>query len=103
MQVSLDWLADFTELPPLATLVDLLTRAGIEVEAVSNPAARVSGVVVAEVVTVAPHPNADRLRHCEVFDGVERFKVVCGAPNVEAGQKVALAKVEAANEAYEAE
>ena len=93
MQVSLDWLADFIEVPPLATLCDLLTRAGIEVEAISDPAARVSNVVVAEVTEAAAHPNADRLKVCEVFDGSERHRVVCGAPNVAVGQKVALARV----------
>jgi phenylalanyl-tRNA synthetase beta chain len=103
VQVSLDWLADFIDVPPLHTLCDLLTRAGIEVEAVQNPAARVSNVVVGEVVEVSAHPNADRLKVCEVFDGSERFRVVCGAANVAQGQKVALAHVGAVLPAFKVE
>ncbi|MBI5509225.1 MAG: phenylalanine--tRNA ligase subunit beta [Deltaproteobacteria bacterium] len=100
MQIRLDWLADFIEVPPLAALADLLTRAGVEVEAVVDRAAALKGVVVAEVLEVAAHPNADRLRVCEVFDGSERARVVCGAANVAQGQKVAWAKVGAVLPAF---
>ncbi len=91
MEISLEWLGEFVELPPVQELVQKLAGAGIEVEEVRNPAARVKGVVVGLVESVEPHPNADRLRVCGVFDGKQRHRVVCGAPNVVAGQKVPFA------------
>jgi len=93
VQVSLDWLSESIEVPPLATLCELLNRAGVAVEGVVNPAAAVSGVVVGEVTKAEPHPKADRLRLCEIYDGSERFQVVCGAPNVAVGQRVPFARV----------
>ena len=59
----------------------------------SNLAPDLTGVVTAEVKAVEPHPNADRLRVCQVYDGDSTLTVVCGAPNVAAGQRVPLAKV----------
>ena len=93
MQISLEWLGDFVEVPPVADLVTRLTQVGIEVECVHDPAARVAGVVVAQVESVEPHPKADKLKVCRIFDGTERHTVVCGAANVAKGQHVALARV----------
>jgi phenylalanyl-tRNA synthetase beta chain len=68
--------------------------AGLEVEAVEAAAPPFSGVVVAEVLAVEPHPNADRLRVCKVNVGeAEPLQIVCGAPNVAVGQKVPCARV----------
>lgn len=93
MKIALDWLADFVEWPDQESLIDGLTRAGIEVEDVQDPAATVSGVVVGEIRSASPHPKADKLKVCEVFDGNTTHTVVCGAPNVAEGQRVALARV----------
>src|SRR5690606_24647852 len=91
--ISLEWLREFVELPPLGELCDLLQSAGLEVESVDDPRAVAQGVVVGKVLTCEPHPNADKLKVTTVTDGTDTFSVVCGAPNVEAGQVVALARV----------
>ena len=96
MRVSLKWLADYVDLSlSPEELAQRLTLAGLEVEAIE----RVGGdwdeklITVGQVAAVELHPNADRLRLATVDlgDG-ERMTVVCGAPNVEAGQKVAFAR-----------
>ena len=67
--------------------------AGLEVDSITPAAAECSNVVVGEVLSVEPHPDADRLRVCAVSDGAETFQVVCGAANVAAGMKIPFAKV----------
>ena len=94
MQVSLDWLSEFVELPETDTLVSELTDSGIEVEEVLIPGSAVDGVVVARVASMEPHPDADKLKVCQVDDGSGELKqVVCGAPNVFEGMTVAYAQV----------
>ena len=93
MQVNLEWLSDFVNLPPLDELAAMLTMAGVEVEEVRDPRPHLEGVVVGEIVEVAPHPNADRLQVCTVSTGEESAVVVCGAPNARAGLRVAFATV----------
>ncbi|WP_018410069.1 phenylalanine--tRNA ligase subunit beta [Methyloversatilis thermotolerans] len=94
MQFSENWLRSFVD-PAIdtAALSHLLTMAGLEVEELHPAAAAFSGVVVAEVLSVAPHPDADRLRVCQVNTGGEPLQIVCGAPNVAAGMKVPCATV----------
>ncbi|MGZ5806767.1 MAG: phenylalanine--tRNA ligase subunit beta [Croceibacterium sp.] len=95
MQFPESWLREFCD-PPLTTteLAERLTMAGLEVENLRPAAPPFHGVVVAEVLSVAPHPNADRLRVCQVDAGQgETLEIVCGAPNVRAGIKVPLARV----------
>jgi phenylalanyl-tRNA synthetase beta chain len=68
--------------------------AGLEVEDTVPAAPAFTGVVVAHIVEIAPHPDADKLRVCQVDDGSgERLQIVCGAPNAAAGLKVPLARV----------
>jgi phenylalanyl-tRNA synthetase beta chain len=75
-------------------LAERLTLAGLEVEAVTPVAPPFSGVVVGEVLGVIRHPNAEKLSVCEVTtDGSNRLEIVCGAPNVRSGLKVAVALV----------
>ncbi|MEZ5549653.1 MAG: phenylalanine--tRNA ligase subunit beta [Pseudomonadales bacterium] len=74
-------------------LLEALTMAGLEVESVTPVAPDFSGVVVATVAGISPHPNADKLSVCEVNDGTGSYQVVCGAPNVRAGMTVAFAKI----------
>jgi phenylalanyl-tRNA synthetase beta chain len=70
-----------------------LTMAGTELERIEPVGVpRADGFVVARVVSAEPHPNADRLRVCTVDDGERERTIVCGAPNVAAGQLVALAR-----------
>ncbi|MBU6258664.1 MAG: phenylalanine--tRNA ligase subunit beta [Burkholderiales bacterium] len=95
MQFPESWLREFCD-PPLTTrqLADLLTMSGMEVEALHPVAPPFSGVVVAEIVSAEPHPQADRLRVCQVdAGGGERLQIVCGAPNARAGIRVPLARV----------
>jgi phenylalanyl-tRNA synthetase beta chain len=70
-----------------------LTMAGLEVDGVEPVAESFSGVVVGLVESCEPHPDADKLSVCTVFDGDERVQVVCGAPNVRADLVTAFAKV----------
>lgn len=95
MQFPESWLREFCN-PPLSTqgLADLLTMSGMEVEDLRPVAPPFSDVVVAEVLEVQRHPNADRLNVCQVRagDGL-RLSIVCGAPNVRAGIKVPCALV----------
>ncbi len=95
MQFPESWLREFCN-PPLNTrqLADLLTMSGLEVEELRPVAPPFSGVVVAEILEAVPHPQADRLRVCQVNVGTgEPLQIVCGAPNARAGLKAPLAIV----------
>ena len=94
MRLSLDWLAELVDLPPEAELVEGLSLGGFEDVRVEAPGPDVSALCVGEVLERAAHPNADRLSVCRVDVGAgEPLEIVCGAPNVAAGQKVAVARV----------
>lgn len=95
MQFPESWLREFCN-PPVSTheLAHILTMAGLEVEALAPVAPPFSGVVVGAIVSVNPHPNADKLRVCEVDVGHNLpLQIVCGAPNASAGMKVPCALV----------
>ncbi|WP_110641533.1 phenylalanine--tRNA ligase subunit beta [Salinicola sp. CPA57] len=95
MKFSEAWLREWVS-PALGTqaLADAITMAGLEVDGIEPVGAIFQGVVVATVVAKAPHPDADKLNVCQVDDGSgERVQVVCGAPNVDIGQKVPFARV----------
>ncbi len=95
MQFPEHWLREFVN-PPLtsAELAHSLTMAGLEVEALQNVAPAFGGVVVAQVLAVDKHPDADKLKLCRVDGGQgETLQIVCGAPNVSAGMKVPCALV----------
>ncbi len=98
MQFPESWLREFCN-PPLSTqqLADLLTMSGMEVEELRPVAPPFTGVVVAEILTAEPHPQADRLRVCTVNAGVAApdgpLQIVCGAPNARPGIRVPLAMV----------
>ena len=94
MLVSLKWLKDYVDVDvTVAELAERLTMAGLEVDAVSVKAPEFRGVQVARILSVRPHPDADRLTLCDVVTGQGAFPVVCGAPNVRAGAVVPLALV----------
>ena len=92
MKIPESWLRSFVA-PQWSSqeLAEALTMAGLEVEESVPFAPPFERVVVAEVRAVRPHPQADKLSVCEVFDGTELRQVVCGAPNVAAGIRVPCA------------
>jgi len=92
MKASLKWLQDYVDINlPLAELANRLTMAGIEVGGIEVIGGNWKGVVVGQIVAVNPHPNADRLTLPTVDLGTEQQTVVCGAPNLSVGDKVAFA------------
>ena len=95
MKVSVKWLRELTGTDlPVERLAHVLTMGGLEVEEVTPVAGPFEKIVVAHVRSVAPHPNADKLRVTEVDAGTGTLlQIVCGAPNVAAGQKVPCALV----------
>ncbi|MBY6273958.1 MAG: phenylalanine--tRNA ligase subunit beta, partial [Bacillaceae bacterium] len=96
MFVSYKWLKEYVDLTGITAkeLADRITKSGIEVESVEVLNKGAKGVVVGHVLECEPHPNADKLRKCLVDIGEgEPVQIICGAPNVAKGQKVAVAKV----------
>lgn len=94
MKFTLSWLKSHLETDQtLETILDTLTEIGLEVEGVEDKAADLADFTVGHVVEAVQHPNADKLRVCQVETGQGRVEVVCGAPNARAGIKVAFAKV----------
>ena len=93
MKVPLSWLRQYVNVDiPANELAHRLTMAGVEVGEVEETGGW-SEVYVGSVTSVRPHPNADRLRLCTVTTGSDEMEVVCGAPNVAAGQKICFARV----------
>jgi phenylalanyl-tRNA synthetase beta chain len=86
MKVSLNWLKEHVdiELSP-EDLGHLLTMAGLEVEGLEVVGQNLDDILVARILDVSPHPNADRLSLCRVDTGTEIISVVCGAPNASEG------------------
>ena len=95
MLVSYNWLKQYMNIEDNATdLAEKITRGGIEVEGVEYLADNISNVVVGYVETKEKHPDAEKLNVCTVNVGEEdNLQIVCGAPNVDAGQYVIVAKV----------
>jgi phenylalanyl-tRNA synthetase beta chain len=92
MKVTRNWLAEFVEMHlPLAALVDRLTMAGFEVDAVEPMGTELAGVTCAEIVRVSAHPHAPRLSLCDVRTGTGVVSVVCGAPDLRAGMRAPFA------------
>lgn len=94
MKISLNWLNELlpNKLSPEELSAKLL-HLGFETDSIESIGAQFTGVIVGEVKKVGKHPNADRLALCEVHDGAETVEVVCGAPNVAEGQRIAFAKI----------
>jgi phenylalanyl-tRNA synthetase beta chain len=92
MKIAESWLREWVN-PELETqaLAERLTMAGHEVDGIDVEGAGLDGVVIAEVIDVRKHPDADRLSVCSVSDGSNTIEVVCGAPNVVKGMKSPLA------------
>ncbi len=108
MNISLNWLKKYIQLDmPVQQISEILTNIGLEVEGVKEVESipgGLEGIVIAEVLTCDKHPNADKLSLCTVSTGEgDPLQIVCGAPNVAAGQKVLLATVGATLHPYEGE
>ena len=94
MKVSLKWLKEYVNITvSLTDLADRLTMAGLEVKGIETIGANWGNIVVGQVTAVNPHPNADRLRLTTVELGTEQETIVCGAPNLNRGDKIAFAHV----------
>lgn len=96
MKISYNILKEFIKIPKSISPQDIalkLTDHTVEVESVVEQSNQFDGVVVGKVLTVEPHPKADRLRLAEVDVKDEKLRIVCGAPNLEAGQMVPVAKI----------
>ena len=94
MKFSEQWLREWVN-PTLDSqqLMDQITMAGLEVDGFEPVAGKFTGVVVGEVLSVDAHPDADKLRVCQVSNGRTQVQVVCGAPNVRAGINVPFAEL----------
>ncbi|MEB0091473.1 phenylalanine--tRNA ligase subunit beta [Pseudomonas sp. CCI4.2] len=94
MKFSEQWLRGWVS-PQVSRdeLVARLSMAGLEVDSVTLAAGEFTGVVVGEVLSTEPHPDADKLRVCQVSNGAETFQIVCGAPNVRPGLKIPFAMI----------
>lgn len=95
MKTSIEWLKRYVDIPwPAGELAERLTMAGLEVEGIECLGTVPAEVIVAEILSREPHPNADRLSVCRVDAGpLGNLQIVCGAPNCDAGMKVPLAPV----------
>ncbi|MBI2852950.1 MAG: phenylalanine--tRNA ligase subunit beta [Chloroflexi bacterium] len=94
MKVSLSWLKEYVDVTlSAAEVARKLTMAGLEVKTIENAGGRWENIFVGQLVAVNPHPNADRLRLATADLGTERVTVVCGAPNLSVGDKIAFARV----------
>ncbi|TLP56069.1 MULTISPECIES: phenylalanine--tRNA ligase subunit beta [Pseudomonas] len=94
MKFSEQWLRGWVN-PQVSRdeLVARLSMAGLEVDSVTPAAGQFSGIVVGEILATEQHPDADKLRVCQVSNGAETFQVVCGAPNARPGIKIPFAMI----------
>lgn len=92
MYLSINWLRDFIPQEiSVQDLADRLTMSGIEVEEIIRSGSEWDNVVVGEILEITRHPNAEKLQLAKVTTGEKILPIVCGAPNIEAGQHIALA------------
>lgn len=94
MKLSFNWLRDYVDITtPVKELADRLTIAGLEVGGIEVIGRDWKNVTIAQITSVNPHPNADRLRLATVDLSGRQMTVVCGAPNLHIGDKVVFAQV----------
>ncbi|MER2180292.1 MAG: phenylalanine--tRNA ligase subunit beta, partial [Carnobacterium inhibens] len=94
MNVSYQWLKEYLDLSNVTpeALADRMSRTGIEIEDVAIPETGLKKIVVGHAVEVVDHPDSDHLHICQVDIGEEELsQIVCGAPNIAAGQKIIVA------------
>jgi phenylalanyl-tRNA synthetase beta chain len=94
MRAPLSWIREFTPLEATPSdIADALNQLGLEVEEIDEPGREINGVIVARILEVVPHPDADRIRLADIEFGDGELRVVCGAPNIEPGMVVPFAPV----------
>lgn len=94
MKISLNWLKKYIDIPiSVDVLIAQLPGIGFDIESVEKQADKYNNFVIGKVLERVKHPNADKLSLCKVDIGSEVLSVVCGAPNVDAGQTICFAKV----------
>ena len=94
MRAPLSWIREFTPVDAApADIADALNQLGLEVEEIDEPGRDINGVVVAKILDVVPHPDADRIRLADVDFGDGQLRVVCGAPNIHPGMVAPFARV----------
>ena len=92
MKFTLSWLKDHLETEAgVAEIAEALTDLGLEVEEISNPAERLSDFTIGKVVQAEKHPDADKLKVCQVDTAQGRTQIICGAPNAREGITVVIA------------
>lgn len=93
MKFTLSWLKDHLDTTATVdAIAEALTDLGLEVEEVTNPAARLADFTIGRVLKAEPHPDADRLRVCQVLTDAGETQIICGAPNAREGITVVVAK-----------
>src|SRR3989337_870797 len=93
MRFTLSWLKEYVDFDASPEeLAERLTMVGLEVESIEYMGMGLEDILVAEILDKRPHPNASKLVICDVTDGSKLYNIVCGAKNMKAGDKVALAK-----------
>ena len=93
MKFTLSWLKDHLDTTATVDeIADALTDLGLEVEEVANPAARLEAFTIGKVLKAEAHPDADRLRVCQVMTDEGETQIICGAPNAREGITVVIAK-----------
>ena len=95
MKISLEWLNEYVDLSDITPeqIVHELTMSGLEVEDVEKIGPKFTNIKTAKILKLENHPNADKLSICRVNDGTKDYEIVCGAPNVAAGQTIPLATI----------
>ncbi|MDD5127285.1 MAG: phenylalanine--tRNA ligase subunit beta [Dehalococcoidales bacterium] len=94
MKIPLSWLKEYVPLTlPVSELAQKLTLAGFEVEDIQTTGGNWQNIVIGQITAINPHPNADRLRLATVDYSTGQETVVCGAPNLTVGDKIAFAKL----------
>jgi phenylalanyl-tRNA synthetase beta chain len=95
VRAPLSWIREFTPLDaPPTEIADALNQLGLEVDEIDAPGAEINGVIAARILAVVPHPDADKIRLADIAYGDGReLRVVCGAPNIQAGMVVPFATV----------
>ena len=93
MKFTLSWLKDHLDTTAsVDEIAEALTDLGLEVEEVSDPAARLRDFTIGRVLKAEKHPDADRLRVCQVLTDEGERQIICGAPNAREGITVVIAK-----------
>ncbi|MBK8984300.1 MAG: phenylalanine--tRNA ligase subunit beta [Ignavibacteria bacterium] len=96
MKISLNWIKEYIpgfQYDSLESLTDKMIAIGLDIESIEDESVKFNNFVIGEVLEKDKHPNADKLSVCKVNSGEEILNIVCGAPNVEKGQKVCVAKI----------